>query len=351
MPNTDPLSSSTLREWLSASSTIQRLLGRCYELSLSTVPSFQRLLSPSGIAALFFNAVRKLFVQLADPTILVRTPYGLTHMPLSHELPTYYFWHPLYDSVIDRLSAYIRSSHGPLCLVDIGANIGDTALCARLTEDDCALLIEPTSAFRQCAKLNTGNTKASIEILDCFIGAVDVRAALQGDSHQGTARFRFDAGGTKVTLCTIDKLVFGRPHLKPNFIKIDTDGHDLECLQGARETIAAFRPYVLFEADVFDSADYCTAFLSCCSHFVQSGYEQIVVYSNIGNLLWSGHITDTSTIAQLLFYHITSGVLYYDILFIPPNSSFEKDERDFFAKRLDQESKRTAAFSCLAWIN
>jgi len=120
------------------------VLGVCYELSLTNLSTIGVLRSRWGAIAILCKAARKIFIRLLDPLALVRTPHGLTLMPLSHELATYYFRFPLYDSVIGRLATYIRESQGSLVYIDIGANIGDSALCATLGERDISLLLEPT---------------------------------------------------------------------------------------------------------------------------------------------------------------------------------------------------------------
>jgi len=351
MTTKPPLTTPNYQRLLPVWPLLQRLFGRCYELSLHKHSSFRGLLSTSGVVSLLCKTVRKLLIQIADPIVLVRTPYGLTQMPFSHELPTYYFRFQLYDSLVNRLCSHIRSTLGHVCMVDVGANIGDTALCAKLSKDDHAILIEPTKKFRDCAVANIRHTAASVEVVDRLIGATNSQQQIQVGSKRGTARVLFADDGADVEVRTIDKLLAERPSFAPNFIKIDTDGHDLDCLQGAKRTISAFEPYVLLEADVFDSENYCSDFLHCCCRFSQCGYDRVLFYSNIGDLLWCGRITDTSVMAQLLFYHITSDALYYDILFIPKGSLFPEHEKDFFSSRPKQHSRSNAAHACLEWID
>jgi FkbM family methyltransferase len=318
----------------------RRLLGKCYELSLSAEPPLRRLLSASGWVSLACLGLRKLLLRAADPIVLVHTPHGITAMPFSHELPRYYFRFPLYDSVVTRLSTFIRATEGHVSLVDIGANIADTALCAKLSQDDRALLVEPTRRFHECASANMRNTNASFELMDCLVGATEGRQRVETNAKHGTARLLFTSAGVDIEVQTIDKILADRPDFKPNFIKVDTDGHDLKCLMGAKRTIKDFQPSILFEADVFDCPDYATDFFDCCTYFLQSGYERISFYSNTGDFMWTGRLSDVKSIAHLLFYHATSGALYYDILLTPPHSLFHEHEIDFFTSRPTQQSKR-----------
>ena len=184
--------------------------------------------------------MRKLLIQLSNPLALVRIPQDLILMPLAHELATYYFRFPLNDSVIGRIATYIRESQGSLVYVDVGANIGDSAFCVTLGERDISLLLEPTKVYRECAATNLSRIAASVEIIDCLAGAYDADLEMATSAARGTARFTPSRQASPGRLATIDALVGARPHLKPNFIKIDTDGHDLACLEGAKRRSDAF---------------------------------------------------------------------------------------------------------------
>lgn len=332
------------RHWL------RRLLGACYEHSLTNLSTIGVLRSRGGLVTLFCKTMRKLLIRLSDPLALVRTPQGLILMPLSHELATYYFRFPLYDSVIGRIATYIRESQGSLVYVDVGANIGDSAFCVTLGERDISLLLEPTKVYRECAATSLSRIAASVEIIDCLGGAYDADLEMATSAARGTARFTPSRQASPRRLATIDALVGARPHLKPNFIKIDTDGHDLACLEGAKKTIRRFHPYVLFEADIFGDPAYCQKMFGCLRMFSESGYENMLVYSNIGHLVWSGSIESIDSVAKLLFYQLISGVLYYDVVVLPAGSHFDASELVFFARLPPDEPKRVAAQSLIEFM-
>jgi hypothetical protein len=121
----------------------------------------------------------------------------------------------------------------------------------------------------------------------------------------------------------------------------------MACLQGARQTIKRFRPVVMFEADSFGDSDYCQRLLDCLSVFSETGYERMMVYSNVGHLVWTGDVDDVASIARLLFYHLTSKALYYDFVIVPKNDLFFDKELLFFAGLPEQETLRQAARSCI----
>src|SRR5687768_4603133 len=71
--------------------------------------------------------IRKWVVRFSDP--LVRVPVGnrTLQAPFSHNLPVCLQLYPSYDRAIGRIAKTIAEQEDPLCVVDVGANIGDTA--------------------------------------------------------------------------------------------------------------------------------------------------------------------------------------------------------------------------------
>lgn len=155
---------------------------------------------------------------------------------------------------------------GNFCAIDIGANIG--AICLPLASrnaDARIIAVEPTDhAFKRL--------KRNIELNPSLQPRIKTVQAFMGDGSQADAAmiaypsWRLDnAAGEKhevhlgqvhqVTCPTlsIDGLAQqeGLTHL--DFIKIDTDGHEYEILQGGRQTIARWRPIIVFEFCIYEN--------------------------------------------------------------------------------------------------
>ena len=146
------------------------------------------------------------------------------------------------------------------CAIDIGANIG--AICLPLASRHASariIAVEPTDhAFKRLLR--------NIELNPDLQPRIKAVQAFMGDGSQPTAEmiaypsWRLDnAAGARhevhlgqvheVTCPTlsIDGLAQqeGFDHL--DFIKIDTDGHELAILKGGRQTIERWRPTIVFE--------------------------------------------------------------------------------------------------------
>ena len=86
--------------------------------------------------------------------------------------------------------------------------------------------------------------------------------------HLGTPK---DATG--VGSITLDAYVNQKHIMRLDFIKIDTDGHEWDVLEGASQTIVAFRPVVVFEVGEYVMKERGITFESYLTYFEGFGYK------------------------------------------------------------------------------
>jgi FkbM family methyltransferase len=147
-----------------------------------------------------------------------------------------------------------------LDVIDVGANIGlYTVLFAKTIGDSSRVLsIEPTSGAFKLLEKNIIDNHINQKAI-AFNGAVmggagvsDIKTirgkeeySTLGDLCHPSARNE-NIVIEKVTISTIDDLV-KQFSLNPGFIKIDTEGSELEVLKGAETTLKNYRPVILSE--------------------------------------------------------------------------------------------------------
>lgn len=173
-----------------------------------------------------------------------------------------------------------------LCAIDIGANIG--AICLPLASRHPKariIAVEPTDhAFKRLNRnidLNAG-LKPLITTVQAFVGDGSQSSASMVaypswrlDNTAGT-KHEVHLGEAHTVTCptiTIDALAQQAGLDRLDFLKIDTDGHELDILKGARETLQRWRPVVVFEFCFYENETRGYSYASFVSLFNALNYD------------------------------------------------------------------------------
>ncbi len=176
-----------------------------------------------------------------------------------------YFAGSFQKHVLDQ--KYFTIADKPV-IFDIGANMGQMSLSyAKLFPGSTVYAFEPTDyAFQKLHKNISLNPDLSKRIIptkafisnksenDADIKAfaswkilpIQTDAALTHPVHSGTLM-----ESTHTPSIRLDDFVIQNNIKTIDFIKIDTDGHELDVLQGALESISRFKPVIIFEVGLY----------------------------------------------------------------------------------------------------
>jgi FkbM family methyltransferase len=142
---------------------------------------------------------------------------------------------------------------------DVGANVGEyTGLMSKLVGPTGAVYaFEPNPAIWGLfeARVSTRNVHLQRHALSDSVSAscaffVDVRegmlAVASSLNHLDGLHAAGQARAISVPTTTIDAFCLGE-HVTPDLIKIDVEGHELQVIRGAAETLNRCRPILVFE--------------------------------------------------------------------------------------------------------
>jgi FkbM family methyltransferase len=218
---------------------------------------------------------RKALVRLGDPTIRYAVGSIPLELPLSHPLPFFRQDHPLYDTAIGRIAALLA---GPV--VDVGANVGDTAASIRSLSDAPVLCIEGDERFYALLERNA-EALEPVELERAFVEA-PARGRLERSA--GTARVL--AGDDELPTKPLAQVLGEHPRFeRPALLKLDTDGMDVPILLANLELVGRIRPVLFFEYDPhFGAAP------EIFERLRELGYERMLVYENTGELARAGPV-------------------------------------------------------------
>jgi FkbM family methyltransferase len=217
-------------------------------------------------------AVRRLLVRTRDP--LVRWPVGSVELvlPLSHELPFYRHDHPLYDRAIGEIAAELG---GPV--VDVGANVGDTAAEIRSRTDVPVLCVEGDDRFFAILTRNAPQLEP-VELEHAFVEGPARGAVERG---RGTARVVAVSGcqpQAPLRSKPLARILDEHPSFaEPALVKLDTDGMDVPIVLANLDLFARTKPVLFFEYD-----PHLGAAPEVFERLREIGYRRLDVYENTG---------------------------------------------------------------------
>ena len=221
-------------------------------------------------------ALRHALVRSWDPLLTWRVGAADIVLPLSHELPFYRHDHPLYDRPIGLVAAEVG---GPI--VDVGANVGDTAAEIRSQTDAPILCIEGDDRFFALLAENARRI-GGLELEHAF---VDAPTGARVKRRAGTVRLVPPSNSLLQGL----EAVAGKPlarvleehpaFAEPALVKIDTDGMDVPIVLANLELLARVRPVLFFEYD-----PHLGATPDVFERLREIGYRRMDVYENTGEL-------------------------------------------------------------------
>ena len=242
---------------------------------------------PLGRAiGLLARASRRAAVLVCDPLVTHRCGRFVIELPLSHRLPSYRWLFPDYDGALGRLAAAVWRHHPDSSVVDIGANVGDSAAIIRSSCPAPMLCVEGDARFFALLERNARALGPRIVLERTLVGAAAGTLAARLASRGGTARIVAAEGAPGLVVEPLDAILARHPELPPpRLVKCDTDGFDLPIVEAGMPLWERLRPTLFFEYDpAFQSATDPRALWDALAGI---GYDRILVWENTGDFLLS----------------------------------------------------------------
>jgi FkbM family methyltransferase len=259
------------------------------------------------------NKLIRWLTTVYDPLVPVRIGTQRIRAPLSHALRDILQVYPQYGFNLTRLVAYTYSKYPELAIIDIGANIGDTAAYINNFRDLATLCIEGDPAYFGLLETNVRAFPATRCCL-ALVGASDQVMGKQLIREKGTAHLQDTAN--QVPFRSLDTILEGYPEFNTGkFLKIDTDGYDISVLKGSSEFLIRQQPVLFFEFDPGLIRQQLEDPVGIFGLLQSWGYEYMLVYQNNGDYLLSLHLSSAGDILFDLanYYMGRETQLYADV--------------------------------------
>jgi len=203
-------------------------------------------------------------------------------LPWSHRLPDYARSSPEYGQNLVRLSAALAAIDGrPLTMVDVGANVGDSALQVLNATDGQVLCVEGDEYYLDFLHANA-DADDRIVIEESLI-VTDGSESLSAVRSGGTTRFEDVGATTGVATISPERLRASYPQFDElRLIKSDTDGWDVTLIPALASAWRPATPVLFLEYDPRLSQIAGNDALAFWPAVEALGYDSVGVWDNGG---------------------------------------------------------------------
>lgn len=266
-------------------------------------------------------------------------------LPPEHMLDVYQKIYRNYDKKLPAIARLLESKYGLMTVIDIGANIGDTAVGLRDACNAALICIEGNQKFLPLLEENTSKLPGVVRIVPKFMGPESTQNLGRVVTVNGTAHIEREARSDQVkwqqedfSITTYKELILSNSDLPDvRLVKTDTDGFDFKILIGSINQIASSHPVLFFEFDPsFSPTSDKYEALNAIEALVSSGYVYFIVFDNFGNYLIKFSENASEKFQDLFCFleqsrNCGGGVVYLDVC------CFAEKDKDIFIRLVDSE--------------
>jgi FkbM family methyltransferase len=247
---------------------------------------------------------------------------------------------PDYTAELGRLAAAIYSKYPDMRVVDVGANVGDTAAIVRKTCPAPILCIEGDPKLLDALTENAGRI-GDTEVVARYLSDATEEKTVIIDKHGWNSTLLPsgpDTGGDTVRFATLDEVLSDSDWHPVKLLKIDTEGFDGKILRGAPGLLGKDRPMVQFEYNRVNLNALGEDGPGIFRHLRGFGYSGVLIWDSAGRFL-CGTSLDRMDLLEDLHDYIDatdkslSPIAYYDV------GVFHEDDADLAAHCLDIERR------------
>jgi FkbM family methyltransferase len=207
-------------------------------------------------------------------------------LPWSHRLPDYAPDGSPYGQNLVQLAGLLAESAPPLTVLDIGANVGDSALQILHAADAQVLCVEADKAYLKFLHRNVGDDPRVTVVEGLLVVDDDASGGSTAVRTGGTTRFVEGDGSDAMPTVTATALRERFPTYDDlRLVKSDTDGYDVDLAPAIAEAWADSRPVLFLEYDPHLTRLAGSDPLSLWPRLAALGYHHVAVWDNGGKPL------------------------------------------------------------------
>jgi FkbM family methyltransferase len=248
-------------------------------------------------------------------------------VPAISDLPAVYSRWPQHSENLGRIAKLVASKYPSSWAVDIGANIGDTAVVIVHHSQMRCLCVEGSAKYYELCRKNMAGLNQVVTV-NAMVGGAS--RTISGELIEDKGSGYVGRGRGTITLRSLADLLDEHSEVQNvRLIKIDTDGYDAGIIAGAIDWIRVYQPVLFWECDPPADRRCDGPGSAIFGTLVNSGYQSFLFYTNLGDYLLSCDGLNSALIEDLFHFFSTRNgeqPTYMDVCAIPGH------DRDLFAR-------------------
>jgi FkbM family methyltransferase len=259
-------------------------------------------------------------------------------LPLSHDLPLYVGSNPYYGLNLTRIVRAVSEKYPSPAVIDIGANVGDSAVRMLAGGAGRVLCVEGDAVFGRFLALNTLRL-AEVQVERAFVHADENhRVPLRVARGAGTSRLSEEGEPLSSPLRSLRDILADHPRFfEAKAVKIDTDGLVLQLAAAAITELRGSRPvvFLVYDPGFYEEGEGPRGL----ERLAALGYTRALVWDNLGEYILAVGLEERARVCELTAYFAHGRRKgYCDIALFTPSDDdvFERAreaELEFFAAR------------------
>jgi FkbM family methyltransferase len=230
---------------------------------------------------------------------------------------------------IGRLTILVKRKFPFLAVIDIGANVGDTACIIKTAEDVPILCIEGDEYTFSFLQKNIAQFE-NVTARNVFLGETTkkIKVNFQKSGWNLTLKPNENSAQT-VNLTKLDDFIFCEPGWQAfKLVKIDAEGFDCAIIRGATNFLRAVHPVIHFEYNRGNMDPIGETGIDTLLLLSDLGYSQLAVHDANGRFFCSTTLSEKNLIEDLHDYadSVHGGISHYDI------TAFHRSDSDLAAE-------------------
>jgi FkbM family methyltransferase len=260
-----------------------------------------RLLSPFGFA---INRVEKHPSKPSPTALTIQVGRYSIQIPTESRLSGRYAYdRPQQPLELGRLTSVVKKKFSSLAVIDVGANVGDSACIIKTSEEVPILCIEGDEYIFGFLQKNLAQFQ-NVTARKLFLGETtkEIRASFEKSDWNPTLK-PDESSSRVVNLTSLDDFIFREPGWQAfRLVKIDTEGFDCSIIRGATNFLRTVHPVIHFEYNRENMDPIGEPGIPTLMLLSDLGYSQLAVHDHYGRFFCSTRLSEKNFIKELHDY-------------------------------------------------